>query len=149
MIRKMKLSDLDQIMMIENDLFTSPWKKSDYEYEIKSNPYSKYYVLEENSVIIGYIGIWIIFDIAQITTIGVSKDYQGNGLSNILINKAIEEANSANCDNISLEVRVSNDVAISLYKKHGFINVNTRKAYYSDNFEDAYLMVKPLGGNNE
>ena len=58
----------------------------------------------------------------------------------------IFDAIAKECDTMSLEVRVSNDKAIALYKKNGFITVNTRKGYYQDNHEDAYLMVKPLGG---
>ena len=52
------------------------------------------------------------------------------------------------CENISLEVRVSNYSAISLYKKNKYIILNTKKGYYTDNNEDAYLMMKGIGGIN-
>ena len=65
------------------------------------------------------------------------------------MDKIISVANESKCENITLEVRVSNVAAISLYKKYGFIIANIRKSYYSDNHEDAYLMIKPLGGNYE
>ena len=64
-----------------------------------------------------------------------------------MMNYIVEQAELNGCENVSLEVRVSNDKAIKLYEKNGFININTRKNYYDDNHEDAYLMVKPLGGN--
>ena len=57
----------------------------------------------------------------------------------------ISDAINANCDNISLEVRISNLPAQKLYESFGFMQVNVRKGYYSDNQEDALLLVKPLG----
>ena len=58
--------------------------------------------------------------------------------------KMIEESLAHQCLNMSLEVRVSNDKAISLYRKYGFETVALRKNYYEDNHEDAYLMIKQL-----
>ncbi|NLC97204.1 MAG: ribosomal protein S18-alanine N-acetyltransferase [Erysipelotrichaceae bacterium] len=146
-IREMELNDLSEVFEIEKSIFSSYWSISDYRYELIENPYSKYYILEENNRVIGYVGYWITFDIAQITTIGILKEYQGKGYSNNLMKKVIEDVNKSKCENISLEVRVSNKTAISLYEKYGFQIVNIRKSYYSDNHEDAYLMVKPLGEN--
>ena len=149
MIREMTLNDLDVIDKIEKTIFSCAWSKADYGYELTSNPYARYFVLEEKSTIVGYVGCWITFEKAQITTIGVDKDYQSKGYGKLLLDKVTEVANEEKCENISLEVRVSNSIAISMYENNGFINVNTRKSYYSDNYEDAYLMIKPLGGAYE
>lgn len=139
LLRAMRLSDLDIIMPLEHQLFSSPWSKDDYIYELSSNPYAKYYVLEDDKIV-GYVGIWITYETAQITTIGIAKERQGEGLSKLLMNKVIEE--TKDCEAITLEVRVSNVKAIKLYESYGFKKEAIRKDYYLDNHEDAYLMMK-------
>lgn len=139
LLRAMRLSDLDNIMPLEHQLFSSPWSKDDYIYELSSNPYAKYYVLEDDKIV-GYVGIWITYETAQITTIGSAKERQGEGLSKLLMNKVIEE--TKDCEAITLEVRVSNVKAIKLYESYGFKKEAIRKDYYLDNHEDAYLMMK-------
>ena len=99
------------------------------------------------NLIVAYFDYWIIFDRAEIATIGVKEEYRHLGYGQKMMNYIVEQAELNGCENVSLEVRVSNDKAIKLYEKNGFININTRKNYYDDNHEDAYLMVKPLGGN--
>lgn len=139
LLRAMRLSDLDNIMPLEHQLFSSPWSKDDYIYELSSNPYAKYYVLEDDKIV-GYVGIWITYETAQITTIGIAKERQGEGLSKLLMDKVIEE--TKDCEAITLEVRVSNVKAIKLYESYGFKKEAIRKDYYLDNHEDAYLMMK-------
>ena len=139
LLRAMRLSDLDNIMPLERQLFSSPCSKDDYIYELSSNPYAKYYVLEDDKIV-GYVGIWITYETAQITTIGIAKERQGEGLSKLLMNKVIEE--TKDCEAITLEVRVSNVKAIKLYESYGFKKEAIRKDYYLDNHEDAYLMMK-------
>lgn len=139
LLRAMRLSDLDNIMPLEHQLFSSPWSKDDYIYELSSNPYAKYYVLEDDKIV-GYVGIWITYETAQITTIGIAKERQGEGLSKLLMNNVIEE--TKDCEAITLEVRVSNVKAIKLYESYGFKKEAIRKDYYLDNHEDAYLMMK-------
>lgn len=143
----MKLEDIDEVFNLEKEIFSIPWKKEDFLYELKENPYANYFVLKINNKIIGYVGLWIIFETSQITNICISNDYRKLGYGKLLLEKAVEIAELNKCENISLEVRVSNINAISLYEKYGFIKANIRKSYYSDNNEDAYLMIKPLGGN--
>ena len=62
------------------------------------------------------------------------------------MNHVIRMAEENGCEDISLEVRISNKKAINLYEKYGFIQINVRKSYYANPIEDAYLMMKPLGG---
>lgn len=144
MIRKMTNDDLEIIAQLEMELFSMPWSKKDFFNEINENPYSQYFVYEQDGKILGYIGEWIMFEQAQITTIGVTKDAQLKGIGSLLMEHSIKNAESNGCEVMSLEVRVSNEKAIHLYKKFGFITVNIRKGYYQDNHEDAYLMVKAL-----
>lgn len=146
MIRKMCEEDLTQIMALENDLFSSPWPKKEYLYEMHENPFSNLYVLEEDGEIIGYYDYWVLYDQAQIATIGVKKNKQRLGYAQKMMDEITSACAKKGCETLSLEVRVSNTPAISFYEKNGFITVNVRKNYYEDNHEDAYLMVKALEG---
>ncbi len=149
MIREATKDDLKYLCEMEIELFPdNPWPESAFLYEIYNNPFGKVYIYEEDDEVKGYLDLWITFEKAQIANIGVKKAYQGKGIGQILVDEAIRIANDNNCENISLEVRVGNEKAIYLYEKNDFINVATRKNYY-ENGDDAYLMVKALGGNDD
>lgn len=145
-MREMNESDLYEIDVLEKQLFSSPWPKDEYIYELNSNPFSNLRVIEEDGRIIAYCDWWIIYEQAQIATIGVAEEYRHRGYAQMMIDEIIRDATEKECDFLSLEVRVSNIPAISLYEKNGFIKANIRKNYYEDNHEDAYLMIRPLGG---
>ena len=144
LIRAMDINDIERIVELEHQLMTSCWQASDFLYEILENQFSFNFVLEDDHAVIGYVGIWIMYEQSQITTIGIDKAYQGQGLGKYLMQEMIDFALMKGCCNMSLEVRVSNEVAISLYQSLGFKKEAIRKDYYQDNHEDAYLMVKRL-----
>ena len=137
--------DIDAILPLENELYHKPWQKKDYEYELNDNPFAYYLKLvnKDNQEIMGFIGFWIKFEQAEITKVSIAKKYQGYKLSKLLMADAEQRIRLAECENITLEVRVTNVVAINLYKSCGFNIVATRKKYY-ENGEDAYLMLKEL-----
>lgn len=146
-IRKMTVDDIDRILVLEEQLFTSSsWTLADFIYEIVDNQFSYNYVLENDGLIIGYAGLWIMYEQSQITTIGIDLQYQGQGLGKKLMNEMIALAIEAGCTTMSLEVRISNVKAIQLYESVGFKKATIRKDYYQNNHEDAYLMVKGLEG---
>lgn len=142
LVRELTNKDINKIVLIEEELFNKPWTYNDFYNDINNNPFSKYYILDKNDII-GYIGLWVD-DNMTITNIGISKDMQHHGYSQLLMNEAIKVAIENNCQYITLEVRVSNIIAINLYKKNDFKIKAIRKNYYQDNFEDAYLMVKEV-----
>lgn len=90
--------------------------------------------------IIGFVGFWILYDEAHVTSIAVRKTYLRRGIGELLLISAIELAAKMKVKIVTLEVRVSNKEAQSLYRKYGFRQVGLRKAYYTDNKEDAMLM---------
>lgn len=90
--------------------------------------------------VIGYAGLWLMLDEAHITTIGVSPDYRGKGLGEFLLVGMIDIALELGSSFLTLEVRVSNTIAQNLYNKYTFKVSGTRKKYYTDNNEDAYIM---------
>src|SRR5215218_3057118 len=88
----------------------------------------------------GFGGMWCVYDEAHITTIGVDPPYRGRGFGELLLLALIDEAVRRGATWLTLEVRVSNSVAQDLYRKYGFAVQSTRRRYYSDNGEDAYVM---------
>ena len=146
MIRRMQESDLDSVVTLENNLFSSDaWERKTFLYELNENPYAALFVYEEDGVISGYVDVWVMYEQAQIADIGVDTAMQHTGIGSKLMKKAMYVAMREGCETMSLEVRCSNEKAIGLYEKYGFIAVGKRKKYYGDG-EDALLMVKALGG---
>ena len=146
MIREMRESDLPALLKMEEVLFpANPWNEEQFLYEMKENPFAHLIVLEEDDSVAGYADYWITYEQAQIADIGVGKEFQGKGYGQKLMDEIVRKSVEAGCENITLEVRVSNVPALGLYEKNGFINAAVRKGYY-ENGEDAYLLVKPIGG---
>ena len=90
--------------------------------------------------IVGYAGLWLMTDEAHITTIAIDPDFQGNGLGELLLVALIDRAKSIGARWLTLEVRVTNEVAQRLYEKYTFKEMGVRRRYYSDNNEDALVM---------
>jgi ribosomal-protein-alanine N-acetyltransferase len=95
--------------------------------------------------IVGFLGLWFMADEAHITSVAVSESWRGRGVGELLIIGCLELAMARSVPVVTLEARVSNHVAQSLYLKYGFEKVGIRKAYYTDNREDATIMTtKPI-----
>lgn len=90
--------------------------------------------------IIGFAGLWLMVDEAHITTIAIHPDYRRKGLGELELVSLIDIAYQIGAKWVTLEVRVSNFVAQSLYRKYGFREAGMRHRYYSDNQEDALIM---------
>ncbi|PLR98653.1 ribosomal protein S18-alanine N-acetyltransferase [Bacillus sp. T33-2] len=138
--RKMKVEDIDQILEIESKSFTIPWSQEAFYNELTKNQFAVYTVLEIEDKIIGYCGVWVIVDEAHITNIAILPEYRGMKLGEALLAKVIEIAKGLGARTMTLEVRVSNHIAQSLYRKFGFREGAIRKNYYTDNMEDALVM---------
>ena len=113
-------------------------KEFDIEYLKKENPFLKNYVYIENSKPIGLISYSLIYDRIELEYIWVSFEHRKKGIASKLMDKMLEEK----VNNITLEVRTTNEGAINLYKKYNFKVVSTRKNYYGN--EDAYLMIREM-----
>lgn len=90
--------------------------------------------------IIGFAGMWNLYDEAHVTTIGIVPEMRGRGLGELLFVAMIDEAIRRRVNWLTLEVRVSNLSAQGLYRKYGFTVQGRRPRYYSDNNEDAFIM---------
>ncbi|CQR47441.1 Amino-acid acetyltransferase [Paraliobacillus sp. PM-2] len=144
-IRKMTINDIDQVRKIEKESFSIPWTEDIYQKELTQNSYANYYVIEKDKQIIGFCGLWIVIDEAQITNIAISPRYRGLGYGSSLFQYIINQAILAGSVRLSLEVRLSNLVAQKLYRKFGLKPAGIRKNYYTDNNEDAMVMWVNLG----
>jgi [ribosomal protein S18]-alanine N-acetyltransferase len=94
----------------------------------------------EEVPILGYAGMWIMADEAHITSIASHKEHRRQGIGEALLICLIELAIAKHARIVTLEARVSNQVAQNLYYKFGFDKLGVRKAYYLDNKEDAVIM---------
>lgn len=90
--------------------------------------------------VIGFAGIWILADEAHITNIAVRNSYRRQGIGELLLIATIDLSAELKTTLLTLEVRASNLPAQKLYEKYGFVQVGLRRAYYTDNREDAVLM---------
>lgn len=134
------LNRIDEIQkMYEHEILSI----SSIEEDFKSNTY--YYIsaiLDGN--LVGFAGISILVDHADILGIAVDKNHTRKNIASIMLNHIIEVCKKMDLDNIFLEVRESNIPAINLYEKHGFKKISIRTNYYTDNNEDALIYVKEL-----
>ncbi|MFC0274523.1 ribosomal protein S18-alanine N-acetyltransferase [Metabacillus herbersteinensis] len=139
-IRKMTKEDIDSVYEIETKSFAAAWTKESFFHEIEQNLFARYLVVEHHDKIVGYCGLWVIMDDAQITNIAVLPEYRGKKIGEALLTFSMQLARELSASRLTLEVRVSNHVAQGLYKKLGFVQGGIRKRYYTDNQEDALLM---------
>jgi ribosomal-protein-alanine N-acetyltransferase len=96
---------------------------------------------EPESNVAGYVSVWYQGEEAHITEIAVREPLRGNGIGELLLIGSLRSAMEYGSKVMTLEVRVSNFIAQRLYEKYDFKSVGTRKAYYSDNREDAAIMT--------
>lgn len=142
-IREMICDDVDAVAELDKKCFEVPWSRQAFQDEIE-NKIAVYFVAEENSEVVGYCGYWQVAGEGDITNIAVLPKYRRKGIGGRLIERLIESACELELDCLTLEVRKSNDAAKNLYKKYGFEMIGERIRYYSDNNENAMIMMKRL-----
>lgn len=143
-VRIMNERDIDDVLAIEEMSFSNPWSRKSFVLEITKNNLARYVVAELEGKVIGYGGMWLVIDEGHITNIAVHKDYRGLGAGNLLLESLINICKEIGIIKMTLEVRKSNYIAQSLYKKYGFKEFGVRPGYYSDNNEDAIIMWKSV-----
>src|SRR5690625_5946890 len=75
-IRKMSIIDIDEVMEVEKSSFAEPWPKEIFAQEVSKNDYAYYFVAQLNNKVIGYAGMWVVIDDAQITNIAIIPQYR-------------------------------------------------------------------------
>ena len=132
---------IDDIVNISIMSFPIAWTKDAFLNEL-SNKFARYVIAVKDDVVIGYGGMWVILDESHVTNIAVHPEYRGIGAGALIVEALLDVCRYEKAISITLEVRKSNEVAQSLYKRYGFVEEGVRKNYYEDNREDAVIMWK-------
>ncbi len=129
-----------QLEELERQCFSLPWTKEQLESQLPDEQHCFLIALEEERVL-GYVGMMHVLDEGYISNVAVSPDVRRRGIGDALVSGILERAKKLQLSFVTLEVRESNQGAIALYRKHGFMAVGRRKNYYEQPREDAILMT--------
>ncbi|MFQ5850999.1 MAG: ribosomal protein S18-alanine N-acetyltransferase [Candidatus Binatia bacterium] len=138
--REMTPSDLDDVMRIERASFSSPWSARFFLDELKV-PYARSLLAWVGRRIVGYIIYWQLPGEVDIHNLAVHPAYRRQGIGRSLLRAAVHEARNRGSSRVTLEVRKSNEAAQRLYQSLSFVARGVRRGYYSDDGEDALVMV--------
>lgn len=138
-ISEMTLSDYNNIKEILLLHFDNFWNKAILKEEL-INPNSKYIIAKIGNEIVGFAGIKIILDEADIMNIVTKKSFRNKGIGSFLLKNLITISKNSKVKSINLEVNEENLSAIHLYEKNGFEIIGTRKNYYKN--KNAIIMKK-------
>ncbi|MEM9540577.1 MAG: ribosomal protein S18-alanine N-acetyltransferase [Cyanobacteria bacterium P01_E01_bin.42] len=130
---------LEAVVELDRLCLGGIWSLSGYQRELDS-PNSKILVLSVGEdAIVGLGCFWAILEEAHITLLAIHPDYQGQGLGRLLLYSLLAEAVAWKLERATLEVRASNQIALSLYQTFGFKEAGRRKNYYPGD-EDALIL---------
>jgi [ribosomal protein S18]-alanine N-acetyltransferase len=134
-------SDLDAVLAIEAESFTSPWTREMYLAELENVGVSFCYLARDDSgEIIGFCSFWRVLDELHINNLAVTPPYRRRGIGTGLLTYVLNEGAKLGAHRATLEVRRSNDVARHLYERLGFATAGVRRAYYTNPVEDALVL---------
>lgn len=140
-IRKATVNDLNAILYLQNEYEHSLISSTSLKDDLKNSLCIYFVALDNENNIIGVIGGTILVDHLDISIVITSKDFVNKGVASSLLTNLINYCKRLNIENIFLEVRESNSIAINLYEKFKFTKISTRKNYYADNNEDALVYI--------
>ncbi len=152
-LEHLKAEQLKQVIELDNLCLGGLWTLAGYQRELAS-PNSSLLVISipamladncQNSAaktekIVGIGCLWAILEEAHITILAIHPDYQGQGLGQLLLCNLLRDAVGRKLERATLEVRPSNQVALSVYRKFGFKIAGRRKGYYQKTGEDALIL---------
>lgn len=131
--------DVADIAKIEKACFSAPWSENAIRESLIAG--TRFYIVRADGNVVAYMGVSTIAGEGYVTNIAVLPYYRRQGIGQKLLNYVINDINDT-VEFISLEVRVLNNAAISLYNKLGFLEVGRRKKFYTSPDEDALIMTK-------
>ncbi|MBI4524649.1 MAG: ribosomal protein S18-alanine N-acetyltransferase [Deltaproteobacteria bacterium] len=142
--REMDPSDIDEVLSIERSSFSYPWSVEFFLQETRV-PCARSLLGVLDGKTIGYIIYWVLPYEVDIHNLAVAPAYRRKGFGRSLLQTVVEDARKRGVSRVTLEVRKSNEAAQCLYASLGFTSCGVRQGYYSDNNEDALIMVLDLG----
>ena len=140
-LRRLRTSDLDRIEELERESYPTPWSRSMFAGELaKPSSLSLGAFEPETGELLGYLIISRYVDAWHVMNVAVAPDHRRRKIASMLLDQLFELTAGEGRRGYTLEVRVSNDVAIRLYERAGFKPRGIRRGYYTDNREDALIM---------
>ncbi|MDO4489546.1 MAG: ribosomal protein S18-alanine N-acetyltransferase [Lachnospiraceae bacterium] len=140
-IREMCMADLEQVVPLEQENFSTPWSEADFAGYLPREE-GLFLVAEEKGTLLGYCGVILSPPEGDITNVSVSSGARRRGVGRALVEEMLKRTQELGVDTLFLEVRKSNEAAIALYQKQGFKEVGIRKNYYEKPTEDALIMTR-------
>ncbi len=144
-IREMTLEDLEGVVAIERSVFSLPWSPKVFSAEVVRES-AICLVCEVDDELVGYLIADSFVDVWHLMNVSVVPERRRQSLASGLLEKYFEITEAKPHRGHTLEVRVSNEAAIELYRSFGFVATGFRRGYYSDNREDALIMWKDWEG---
>lgn len=141
----MDRSTVPDVAAIERECFSQPWSEDMLAEELYNDNASFIVAVADDGTVLGYAGLTVVLDEGYINNIAVRSQYRRMGVADALLGTFIHFAED-HLAFLTLEVRASNDKAISLYTKNGFVQEGRRKDYYKDPKEDAIIMTRRFSG---
>lgn len=142
-IRRMQDSDLDMVMEIERESFSTPWNRGTFRGLLQRSDASLW-VAQVGEHVVGYAVVWYLFREAELGNLAVAPGWRRRGLGTQLLDWTLQKARERGTERIFLEVRVGNRTAQQLYERYGFSQVGLRRRYYRAPVEDARVMCLGL-----
>lgn len=143
-IDPMTVTDIPDVHDVESASFPIPWPVYAFRQELETNRMARYLVVRVGGETVAYAGIWLMVDEAHVTTFAVLPEWRRRGIGARLMLAVLQLAVEMRASVSTLEVRLSNIGARTLYQRFGYRPVGVRPRYYSDNSEDALIMTTDL-----
>lgn len=144
-VEPIKEEFLDGILRIEEESFSERWSRASFEEAVKNkNGFYRFYCLSAEHCVLGYVGIVGTCGEGEIVRAAVDRNFRKCGLGSFLFENVIEREKKIGTKKLFLEVRVSNEAAIRLYEKNGFVRTGLRSCFYRKPIEDALLMEREI-----
>jgi [ribosomal protein S18]-alanine N-acetyltransferase len=134
-------ADLDGVLEVERESFTSPWTREMYAWELQNRAVCHIYIVRTpDCPVAGFCAFWLVFDEIHINNIALRPQYRGFGYGTALMRHVLVEARRLGARRATLEVRAGNAGARRLYERLGFYVAGTRRNYYTNPVEDALIL---------
>ena len=141
------LEDCEEVAALDAVCMPDPWSAENFRQLVKS-PAQRCLVAKREGEIIGFAGLMVTPDTADITTVGVAPNWRRQGLGRKLLDALFAIASGEGCEKVFLEVRAGNAGALALYEGYGFEVISRRKKYYTSPVEDAIIMQRKVREND-
>lgn len=138
-LRKAGKEEAADIAVLEEEVFPDPWTQNSVR-ETLLQRNTEVFCAWKGRELIGYVILYYVLDEGEIARIAVKSSYRRQGAAGQLLEQALRACRDKGIVRLMLEVRESNETAVSFYRKHGFTEDGVRKGYYTNPKEDALLM---------